>query len=199
MAPVSLKKLVDTKLLQKKITADDAREVLGAVEKDKKFKPAEVAQLKRLAELPASRFERKQEYFPNPNDPEDGVYLKTDPKKWIQGTVELATAKLEVKSSIPELSFKLSEPKEIVDEDYGSHFSRMLDVTAQGKAAAKAGTIAFSYGAREVSLEVKAGEPMSKIINRIESALLKKEGAMSVNGFYDEKKTSRQTISFEVL
>lgn len=199
MAPVNLKKLVDTKLQQKKISVDDTREVLAAVQKDKKFKPEEVAQLKRLAELPASRFEKKVEYFPNPYDPEDGVNIKAQPKKWLEGTIELATAKLEVKHTIPELAFKLSEPKEIVDEDYGSHFSRMLDVTTHGQTASKAGTVEFSYGSRTVSFEVKAGEPLSKVMNRLESALMKKEGSLSISGFFDEKKTGKQTLRFEVL
>ena len=43
--------------------------------------------------------------------------IRANPKGWIENTVELATAKLEVRSSIPEVSLKLSNPKEIVDED----------------------------------------------------------------------------------
>ena len=55
--PITLKKLVDTKLAQKKITPDDARELIAKVEKDKRFDASEVKQLQRLTALPKSRFE----------------------------------------------------------------------------------------------------------------------------------------------
>ncbi len=87
MPPVNLKKLVDAKLAQPKITPDDAREVLEVVKKDKKFSAAEVKQLERLASLPKSRFEKRDEYIPNPWDPEDGVTVKADPKRRIHGTL----------------------------------------------------------------------------------------------------------------
>ena len=182
--PVTLKKLVDTKLLQKKITPDDARDVLERVKADKKFSKTEVEQLKRLTSLPAARFEKRDEYIPNPNDPEDGVTIKADPKKWLENTVQLATASLTVKSSIPELSVKLSSTKEFEFEDFGSHLARTLD---------------FSYGSRNLKVEVKEGEPLAKILNKLESAIIKKEGSISVEGWYDESKSGKQTIKIEVL
>ncbi|MFO0595595.1 MAG: hypothetical protein U0228_09830 [Myxococcaceae bacterium] len=194
-----LQKLVDTKLQQKKITADDAREVIGLVEKDKKFDVKEARQLERLTKLPATRFQRSDEYIPNPNDPEDGVTIKTDPKKWLETTVQLATAKLSVKHTVPEVEIKLSGTKEFDDEDFGSHFARTVDVTVHGKEVSKDGPIEFSYGTRTIKVDVKKGDSLDKVINRIESALLKKEGTMSVQGFYDEKKIGKQTIKFEVL
>lgn len=197
--PTTLKKLVDTTLAHKKITADDAREVLGRVTKDKRFDADEVKQLKRLAELPKSRFERKDEYIPNPYDPEDGVTIKADPKKWLENTVQLATAKLTVKSTIPELALKLSGTKEFDDDEFGSHLARTLDVTVNGKTVEKAGTIDFTYGSRHISFDVKAGESMTKVMNRLESAILKKEGTLSVQGWYDENKAAKQTIKIEVL
>lgn len=197
--PVSLKKLVDTKLLQKKITPDDAREVLDRVNADKKFAKTEVEQLKRLTALPGSRFEKRDEYIPSPYDPEDGVTIKADPKKWLENTVQLATATLTVKSSIPELAVKLSSPKEFEVEDFGSHLARTLDLTVSGKTASKAGTIDFTYGTRNIKVEVKEGEPLTKIMNKLESAIMKKEGSISVDGWYDEKKAGKQTIKIEVL
>ncbi|MBM4781905.1 MAG: hypothetical protein GQE15_29855 [Archangiaceae bacterium] len=199
MPPVNLKKLVDAKLAQPKITPDDAREVLEVVKKDKKFSASEVKQLERLASLPKSRFEKRDEYIPNPYDPEDGVTVKADPKKWIDGTLELATAKLNVASSIPEISVKLSAPKEFEIEDWGSHLARTLDVTVSGKTASKDGTIAFTYGSRNISVPVKKGEDLEKVINRLESALLKKEGSLEIDGWFDKNKSGKQTIKFEVL
>ncbi len=199
MAPVSLKKLVDAKLQQKKITADDARELLAVVSKDKKFEVSEAKQLKRLSELPKSRFQRSDEYIPNPMDSEDGVTIKTDPKRWLETTVQLATAKLNVKSTIPELALKLSSPKEFDDEDFGSHFARTLDVTVHGQKASKAGTIDFTYGTRNIKLEVKEGESLTKVMNRLESAIMRKEGSISVSGWYDENKSGKQTVKIEVL
>lgn len=197
--PVSLKKLVDTKLLQKKITPDDARDVLERVKADKKFSKTEVEQLKRLTALPAARFEKRDEYIPNPNDPEDGVTIKADPKKWLENTVQLATASLSIKSTIPELSVKLSSTKEFEFEDFGSHLARTLDFTVGGKTASKAGTIDFTYGSRTIKVEVKEGEPLAKIMNKLESAIMKKEGSISVEGGFGESKSGKQTIKIEVL
>ena len=159
----------------------------------------EELQLKRLSELPKSRFQRKDEFIPNPLDPEDGVTIKADPKKWLENTIKLATAKLTVKSTISELSLKLSNPKEFDDGDFGSHTARTLDVTVHGKAAAKAGTIEFGYADRTIKLEVKKGEGLDSVLNRRESMLLRKEGSLSVDGFYDSKKSGKQTVKFEVL
>ena len=197
--PVSLKKLVDTKLAQKKITPDDAREVLGRVNADKKFDKTEVAQLKRLTALPPSRFEKRDEYIPNPSDPEDGVTIKADPKKWLESTVLLATARLSVKSTIPELAVKLSSPKEFEVEDFGSHLARTPDVTVHGKAASKDGTIDFTYGNRNIKVDVKKGESLTKVMNALEAAIMRKEGSSSVEGFYDENKAGKQTVKIEVL
>ena len=197
--PVSLKKLVDTKLLQKKITPDDAREVLERVNADKKFAKTEVAQLKRLTALPSSRFEKKDEFIPSPYDAEDGVTIKADPKKWLESTIQLATATLTVKSTIPELAVKLSSPKEFEVEDFGSHLARSLDLTVSGKTASKAGTIDFTYGNRNIKVEVKQGESLARVMNKLESAIMRKEGSISVQGWYDENKASKQTIKIEVL
>ena len=197
--PITLKKLVDTKLAQKKITPDDARELIAKVEKDKRFDASEVKQLQRLTALPKSRFEKKDEFIPNPMDPEDGVTITADPKRWLEGTVQLATAKLEVKHTIPELAIKLSSPKEFDDEDFGSHFARTLDVTVHGKEASKDGTIDFTYGTRNISVAVKKGESLSKIVDRLTSAIMRKEGSISISGNVDEHKAGRQTVKIEVL
>lgn len=196
---VSLKKLVDAKLLQKKITPDDAREIIERVNGDKKLDKTEVAQLKRLTELPRSRFEKRDEYIPSPYDSEDGVTIKADPKKWLENTLQLATAKLIVKSTIPEIAVKLSSPKQFEVEDFGSHLARTLDITVSGKAASKTGTIDFTYSNRNIQVEVKAGEHLAKIMNKLETAIMRKEGSISVDGWYDESKAGKQTIKIEVL
>jgi hypothetical protein len=199
MAPISLKKLVDTKLAQKKITADDAREILGKVQKDKRFDATEVKQLQRLAQLPKSRFERSNEFIPNPFDSEDGVTIKTNPKAWLEGTVQMATAKLNVKSTVDGLSVKLSGTKEFEVEDFGSHFARNLEITVHGKAAEQDGTVDFTYGNRNIFVPVKAGDTMAKIVSRIEAAVMRKEGSVSVEGFVDASKSGKQTVKIEVL
>lgn len=197
--PVSLKKLVDTKLAKSKINPDDAREILSAVHADKTISAAEVTQLRRLADLPASRFQKKDEFLPNPMDAEDGVTIKADPKKWIENTLQLATATLTLRSTIPELSLSLSRPKTFSDEDFGDHQARTLDITTKGQKVSRDGTIDFSYGSRNISVAVKAGASLQSVVDRLESALLKKEGAMSVEGRIDPAKSGKQTVKFEVL
>lgn len=143
--------------------------MLERVNADKKFAKTEVAQLKRLTALPSSRFEKKDEFIPSPYDAEDGVTIKADPRKW-----------LEV-------------------EDFGSHLARSLDLTVSGKTASKAGTIDFTYGNRNIKVEVKQGESLTRVMNKLESAIMKKEGSISVQGWYDENKSGKQTIKIEVL
>ena len=132
-------------------------------------------------------------------DPEDGVTITADPKRWLEGTVQLATAKLEVKHTIPELAIKLSSPKEFDDEDFGSHFARTLDVTVHGKEASKDGSIDFTYGTRNISVAVKKGESLSKIVDRLTTAIMRKEGSISISGNVDEHKAGKQTVKIEVL
>lgn len=103
MPPISLQKLIDAKLAKAKIDPDDAREVLSVVNADAKLTPAQLTQLQRLAALPASRFEKKDEFLPNPRDRAAGVTIKADPKRWIESRLELGT---EPNSSRAELNPK---------------------------------------------------------------------------------------------
>jgi hypothetical protein len=199
MPSVSLKKLVDTKLAKSKIDPDDAREVLGAVNADTKISAAEVTQLRRLAALPASRFQKKDEFIPNPMDAEEGVTIKADPKRWIENTLQLATATLTLRSTIPELSVSLSKPKTFSDEDFGERQARTLDVTIKGQKASKDGTIDLSYGSRNISVAVKAGASLESVVNRLQTDILEKEGALSIEGNIDPAKSRKQTVKFEVL
>lgn len=111
----------------------------------------------------------------------------------------LATAKLTVRSTVPEVKLSLSQPKEYEVEDYGPHLSRSLDITVKGKKLAESGTIDFSYGSRNISVAVKKGDSLSKVVERITSAVLKKEGSMSIDGSIDDDKSSAQTVRLEVL
>ncbi|MEW5738494.1 MAG: hypothetical protein AB1938_06180 [Myxococcota bacterium] len=200
---VSLKKLVDAKLAQRKISPDDAREVLAAVEKDKKFTEAEVKQLKRLTALSSSRFERPTEYIPNPLMADDGVYVKANPKKWLEAEVTLATAKLHVRSTIPEVTVKLSTPKEFSWDDleeFGTHWARQLEVSFTGKTASRDGTISFTYADRSISVPVKAGESLEKVESKLFSALNRAEkGSVQIDGRIDPSKSGKQTVKYEVL
>ena len=182
-----------------KIDPDDTREVLEVIRRDSRFSPNEISQLRRLDALPASKFLKKDEFIPNPSDPEDGVTIKADPKKWIKSELELATAELKVRSTVPEVKLALSKPKEYEDEDFGSHLSRSLDITVKGEKLAQGGTIDFSYGSRNISVAVKKGDALSKVVDRITSAVLKKEGSMSIDGIVDDDKSSAQTVRLEVL
>lgn len=197
---LTLSQLVDSKIRKAKITPADAREVLAVVEKDSKYDKAEVTQLRRLTALPASKFQKKDEFIPNPSDADDGVTVTADPRKWLKGAVELATAKLTVRSTIPEVSIALSDVKEYDVEDFGTHLARSLDVTVKGRNAAQAGTIAFSYGSKKIEVLVKKGESMFSINEKIEAKLLKAQGgSLSINGFISANRTAPQTVKYEVL
>ena len=199
MPPITLKKLVDQKIAKPKIDPDDTREVLEVIRRDSRFSTGEISQLRRLAALPASKFLKKDEYIPNPNDPEDGVTIKADPKRWITAELELATAQLTVRSTVPEVKLSLSKPKEYEVEDFGPHLARSLDISVKGKKLAEGGTIDFSYGSRNVSVAVKKGEALSRVVDRIIGAVQKKEGIASVRGSIDDAKSGTQTVHLEVL
>ncbi|MFZ5468760.1 MAG: hypothetical protein ACOZIN_04910 [Myxococcota bacterium] len=199
--PVSpLNKLVASKIAGGRIRPDDAREILEVIEKDTKYSPKEIRALKKLAALPGSKFKNEDEFIPNPYDAEDGMTVKAQPKRWIQSSLELATAKLSVRRTIPGVSVALSPPKLRKDADFGDHISRDLTVTFKGKAAEKDGTIDFSYGKRHVKLDATKGTSMEKIYYRLSSALTRAErGSITVRGFFDSAKTGTQKIVFEVL
>ena len=200
MAITPLKKLVDTALTKKKINADDARAILREVEKDNKFTTAEATQLKRLTQLPSSRFQRNDEFIPNPYDSEDGITIKTDPKAWLKSEVEMTEAKLKVTSSVPGVTVTLGKIKKFTEEDFGDYFRRELSVSVTGKTVARNGTIEFSYGSRNISVEVKAGDTLSRVVGRLTSAITRKEGGSTqYHGFIDDKKSGKQTVTFEVL
>lgn len=48
-------------------------------------------------------------------------------------------------------------------------------------------------------MAVKKGDSLSKVVERITSAVLKKEGSMSIDGSIDDDKSSAQTVRLEVL
>ncbi len=201
--PVSLRKLVDATLAKPRITVEDARAVLRAVEKDSRFTAAEVKQLERLTALPGRRFENRDEFIPNPMLYGDGVTVRAEPKKWLEGTVKLATARLAVRSTVPEVSLSLGAPKEYSWddlEDFGTHWARRLSVSVTGKTASRDGVIDFTYADREVRVAVKAGERLDRVVDRLERALLREEGGtLQTEGRIDRNQSGRRTVRFEVL
>ena len=196
-----LKTLVDAALAKKtRINADDAHAILAEVEKDKKFKPDEMKELKRLTKLPASRFIRKDEFIANPNDPEDGMNVKTNPKAWLESEVELGEATLKMRSSLPGVTVTLGNPKEFNDDDFGSYFSRKLAVSVTGKNITRDGTLSFTYGKHNVSVQAKKGETMEHFMDKVTNAILRSEGgSVQYSGYVSPTRSTKQTVTYEVL
>jgi hypothetical protein len=198
-----LQKLINTKLADGKIDPDDAREILGKVERDGKYDDREIAELQKLAAMPRKTFVSKDEFIPNPMDIDDGVTIKAEPQKWIKHAVALATATLEVKSTIPGLTVELGKAKRFHNEEFedfgsGDYMARKLTLTMKGGTIEKDGKVEFKYGSKTVSVPVTKGMSSGKVYNQILSQLYKQQGSLTSTGTFDPKKTTAQKVGFEI-
>jgi hypothetical protein len=184
MSITSLRKLISTKLADGKIDPNDARDILGNVEKDGKYTKAEIAELQRLVAMPRKTFVSKDEFVSLGSA---DMEFRAEPRKMIQHAVSLASATLDVKSTIPGFSVALGAPELIREEDaaeYGGpdYMARKLSLAMSGGSVEKAGTIEFTYGKKAVKVAVKKGMTSWEVFEKISSQLFRNNGGLLAEG-----------------
>lgn len=176
---VKLKKAVTTALKDGKVTSAEASRITGAVtyaNERGKLSPADVKLLQKVASLPESAFEDRKH-------PDAVKSQRTELREYAETIQSMQGVSFEVRSAVPGIEVKLSKDFAIADLDsFGYQHERILEVTMKDDKAKADGTVAFSYGAFKVSVEVKKGQSRDTVVGRIESALLRQQEAMSVEG-----------------
>ena len=187
---IKLRKVVTTALKDGKINSTEASKIAGAITyaNDKgKLTPSDVKLLQKVASLPDSKFE----------DPKNASAVKSqrdELRDYANSLKDMQAVHFAVKSAVPGIEVKMARDFAIVDlESFGYQHERILEVTVKDEKVKADGHVSFEYGAYKVNVEVKKGQSREAVVNRIESALLRQQDAMTVQPG-DGKDTTRFLI-----
>ncbi len=184
-----------------KITDAAANRLIQTVNKDEKVTRTEAKALGKIAALPDDRWV---------NQADNDVWRDTitEVRDYADTANKLFDMHFKVTSSVPGVDVKLGGTLKVVNEDVfndmgqavSSHdeYQRTLGVTITGNKLVKDGTLSFEYGKFKVNVEVKKGMSRETLFNRIESKLLRQQGALSVEGFDPGSRAHKATIKYSV-
>jgi hypothetical protein len=176
MSRVTLKDTVSAALKDKRVSANEARRIADAVTwdaRENRVSATDVKLLQKVASLPDTAFEDRRA-------PHSVRAARDDIREYAAAFRELQAVPFEVTAKVPGVEVKLSRDLAVVDfDDFGTQHERIIEVTMKDAKAKADGRLGFAYGGFKVSVDVKAGTPREKVLERIEAALQKQQESMS--------------------
>jgi hypothetical protein len=136
---------------------------------NRRLSRADAAVAKKVAALPDSSFVDRQK-------PSYVRSLRDELREYAEGIATLQRVKLYIASKVPGITVSLKRDIAVVDlDEHGYHHELILEVKMPSNKADHDGTLAFTYGTFEVSIEVKRGQSRDSIMSRIEARLQRQQ------------------------